>query len=217
MITANQEIGKEAAEVFAALLRGETVEETNLLLVAPKCLQNKVLDMIDNEIDHVKKGENGYIGIKINSLTDKVIINKLIEASQTGVKIEMIIRGICCLIPDVKGYTENIKVVSIVGRFLEYSRIYRFGTKKREKVYIASADFMTRNTVRRVEVAAPVLDEKLKERLDWMFKTMMNDDEKGKCLTSKGNYMDRNLSDVKLDSQEMFYAAAYSNAEKAVK
>ena len=217
LITANQEIGKEAAEVFAALLRGETVEETNLLLVAPKCLQNKVLDMIDEEIAHVKNGEEGYIGIKINSLTDKVIINKLVEASQAGVKIEMIVRGICCLIPDVKGYTENIKVVSIVGRFLEHSRIYRFGTKEREKVYIASADFMTRNTVRRVEVAAPVLDEKLKERLDWMFEAMMNDDEKGKCLTSKGNYVDRSLNEVKLNSQEMFYAMAYSNAEKTAK
>lgn len=214
LITANQEIGKEAAEVFAALLRGETVEQTNLLLVAPKCLQNKVLDMIDEEITHAKNGEDGYIGIKINSLTDKVIINKLIEASQAGVKIEMIVRGICCLIPEVKDYTENIKVVSIVGRFLEHSRIYRFGTKEREKVYIASADFMTRNTVRRVEVAAPVLDEKLKERLDWMFETMMNDDEKGKCLTAKGTYVDRNLNEVKLNSQDLFYAMAYSNAEK---
>ena len=214
LITANQEIGKEAAEVFAALLRGETVETTNLLLVAPKCLQNKVLEMIDEEISHVKQGEEGYVGIKINSLTDKVIINKLIEASQAGVKIEMIVRGICCLIPEVKGYTENVRVVSIVGRFLEHSRIYRFGTKEREKVYIASADFMTRNTIRRVEVAAPVLDEKLRERLDWMFETMMKDDEKGKSLTSKGNYVDRNLNDVKLNSQEMFYAIAYSNAEK---
>ncbi len=214
LITANQEIGKEAAEVFAALLRGEVVEETNILLVAPKCLQNKVLDMIDEEISHVKNGEEGYVGVKINSLTDKVIINKLIEASQAGVKIEMIVRGICCLIPEVKGYTENIKVVSIVGRFLEHSRIYRFGTKEREKVYIASADFMTRNTIRRVEVAAPVLDEKLKERLNWMFETMMQDDEKGKRLTEKGYYVDRDLNEVKLNSQEMFYAMAYSNAEK---
>ena len=214
LITANQEIGKEAAEVFAALLKGETVEQTNVLLVAPKCLQNKVLDMIDEEIAHVKNGEEGYIGIKINSLTDKVIINKLVEASQAGVKIEMIVRGICCLIPGIKGYTENIQIVSIVGRFLEHSRIYRFGTKEREKVYIASADFMTRNTVRRVEVAAPVLDEKLKARLDWMFETMMNDDEKGKSLTEKGTYVDRSLNDVKMNSQEMFYAMAYSNAEK---
>mgnify|MGYP004503891147 CR=1 FL=1 len=191
LLTGNQEIGKEAAEVFAALLKGEVVEKSNLLLVAPKCLQNRVLDMIQEEIDQVKQGKEGYIGIKINSLTDKVIINKLVEASQAGVKIEMVVRGICCLIPEIKGYTENI--------------------------YIASADFMTRNTVRRVEVAAPVLDEKLKERLDWMFATMMNDDEKGKRLTETGNYADRNLNDVRLNSQEIFYAMAYSNAEKMQK
>ena len=217
LITGNQEIGKEAAEVFAALLRGETVEETHLLLVAPKCLQNKVLDMIEEEIQHVKNGEEGYIGIKINSLTDKVIISKLVEASQAGVKIEMIVRGICCLIPGVKGYTENITVISIVWRFLEHSRIYRFGTKERENVYIASADFMTRNTLRRVEVAAPVLDERLKNQLDWMFETMMKDDEKGKCLTEKGIYVDRNLHVQKLNSQECFYEAAYANAEKRQK
>lgn len=217
LITGNQEIGKEAAEVFAALLRGETVEETHLLLVAPKCLQNKVLDMIEEEIQYVKNGEEGYIGIKINSLTDKVIISKLVEASQAGVKIEMIVRGICCLIPGVKGYTENITVISIVGRFLEHSRIYRFGTKERENVYIASADFMTRNTLRRVEVAAPVLDERLKNQLDWMFETMMKDDEKGKCLTEKGIYVDRNLHVQKLNSQECFYEAAYANAEKRQK
>ena len=217
LITANQDIGKEAAEVFASLLRGETVEKTEHLLVAPKCLQNKVIDMIDEEIQHVKNGEEGYIGVKINSLTDKDIIDKLIEASQAGVKIEMIIRGICCLIPGVKGYTENIKVVSIVGRFLEHSRIYRFGTKNREKVYIASADFMTRNTVRRVEVAAPVLDNDLKKRLDNMFEIMLNDDEKGKLLTSKGKYVDQDINKEKVNSQEIFYEMAYKNAENKEK
>ena len=215
LITANQAIGKEAAEVFAALLKGETVERTDLLLVAPNCLQNRVLEMIDEEIAQVKQGNEGYIGIKINSLTDKAIITKLVEASQAGVTIEMIVRGICCLIPGIEGYTENIKVVSIVGRFLEHSRIYRFGTKEREKVYLASADFMTRNTIRRVEVAAPVLDKTLKERLDWMFETMMKDNEKGKCLTASGNYVDRESNGTKLNSQELFYAMAYSNAEKA--
>ena len=213
LITANQAIGKEAAEVFACLLKGETVGESHLLLVAPKCLQNKVLDMIDEEIRHATAGEEAYIGIKINSLTDKVIIEKLVEASKAGVKIEMIVRGICCLLPGVKGYTENITVVSIVGRFLEHSRIYRFGTGEREKVYIASADFMTRNTVRRVEVAVPILDSTLRSRLDEMFDIMMKDDEKGKLLTAKGMYMDRDLQEVKLDSQEFFYAMAYSAAE----
>lgn len=214
LITANREIGKEAADIFAALLRGETVEETNILLVAPKCLQNKILDMIEEEIVHVKNGEEGYIGVKINSLTDKVIIDKLVEASKAGVRIEMIVRGICCLIPGVKNCTENIKVVSIVGRFLEHSRIYRFGTKEREKLFIASADFMTRNTVRRVEVAVPILDQGLREQLDWMFDTMMNDDEKGKCLNEKGVYEDRELNKVKINSQELFYEMAYRNAER---
>ena len=214
LITANREIGKEAADIFAALLRGETVEETNILLVAPKCLQNKILDMIEDEIVHVKNGEEGYIGVKINSLTDKVIIDKLVEASKAGVRIEMIVRGICCLIPGVKNCTENIKVVSIVGRFLEHSRIYRFGTKEREKLFIASADFMTRNTVRRVEVAVPILDQGLREQLDWMFDTMMNDDEKGKCLNEKGVYEDRELNKVKINSQELFYEMAYRNAER---
>ena len=214
LITAKQEIGKEAAEVFACLLRGETIEETHVLLVAPKCLQNKVLDMIDDEICHAKNREEAYIGIKINSLTDKVIIEKLVEASQAGVKIEMVVRGICCLIPGIPGYTENIKIISIVGRFLEHSRIYRFGTPEREKIYIASADFMTRNTIRRVEVAAPVLDDTLRARLDEMFDTMMKDDEKGKELTSNGTYVDRRVNAEKLDSQELFYEMAYKNAEK---
>lgn len=159
-------------------------------------------------------GKEAYVGIKINSLTDKVIIEKLVEASQVGVKIEMIVRGICCMIPGIKGYTENIKVISIVGRFLEHSRIYRFGTPDREKVYIASADYMTRNTLRRVEVAAPVLDDTLRERLDWMFDTMMKDDEKGKELTADGDYVDRDINEEKLDSQEVFYETAYKNTEK---
>ena len=145
LITGNQEIGKEAAEVFAALLRGETVEETHLLLVAPKCLQNKVLDMIEEEIQHVKNGEEGYIGIKINSLTDKVIISKLVEASQAGVKIEMIVRGICCLIPGVKGYTENITVISIVGRFPgTFSNLSIWNERKRECVYCLSRFYDTK-------------------------------------------------------------------------
>ena len=214
LITARQEIGKEAAEIFASLLRGEVVEETNYLLVAPKCLQNKVLFMMDEEIQKAKQGEDAYIGIKINSLTDKTIIDKLAEASQAGVKIEMIVRGICCLIPGVKGYTENMKVISIVGRFLEHSRIYRFGTREREKVYIGSADFMTRNTIRRVEVAVPILDKQIQSRLDHMFEMMMNDDEKGKELIRKGIYVSRELNEVKMDSQELFYAMAYSQAEK---
>ena len=175
LMTANVDIALEAAEVFQALSMGETVEETDHLLVAPHCLQNKVLHMIDREIEHAKAGEPAYIGLKMNSLTDKKIMEKLIKASKAGVKIDMVIRGICCLIPGVKGETDNIQVRSIVGRYLEHSRIYIFGTKGREKVYIASADFMTRNTLRRVEVAVPIYNTDIKMQLIEMFITMLSD------------------------------------------
>ena len=214
LITANQEIGKEVANIFAALLRGEVIEESEHLLVAPKCLQNKILDMIDDEIKHVRKGDEGYIGIKINSLTDKDIIEKLVEASKAGVRIEMIVRGICCLIPGIKGVTDNITVISIVGRFLEHSRIYRFGTKEREKVFIGSADYMTRNTLRRVEVATPIYDDEIRERIDSMFEIMMKDDEKGKILNKKGLYEDRQINECKLNSQELFYKMAYGEIKQ---
>ena len=213
LITANQEIGAEAAAVFAALLKGETVDETKELLVAPNCLQNKIAAFIDEEIEKVKRGENGYIGIKINSLTDKVLIDKLIEASQAGVCIELIVRGICCLKPGIQNETQNITVISIVGRFLEHSRIYRFGKGADEKVYIASADFMTRNTVRRVEVAVPIYDEAIRKRICHIFDTIMQDDEKGKVQNAQGIYEDRNLGEKKLDSQEYFYEEAYQAVE----
>ena len=209
LITARQSIGAEAAEVFTALQKGQVVEHTNELLVAPKCLQNKVVDMIDAEIEKVKQGSTGYVGVKINSLTDKVLIDKMIEASQAGVKIDLIVRGICCLKPGVKGMTENIHVISVVGRFLEHSRIYRFGRGDEEKIYIASADFMTRNTVRRVEVAAPIYDQDIRTRIRHIFDTMMMDDEKGKEQNSEGEYCDRSVNAEKLNSQEFFYQEAY--------
>ena len=209
LITARQSIGAEAAEIFTALQKGEVVEHTNELLVAPKCLQNKVVDMIDAEIEKVKQGSTGYVGVKINSLTDKVLIDKMIEASQAGVKIDLIVRGICCLKPGVKGMTENIHVISVVGRFLEHSRIYRFGRGDEEKIYIASADFMTRNTVRRVEVAAPIYDQDIRTRIRHIFDTMMMDDEKGKEQNSEGEYCDRSVNAEKLNSQELFYQEAY--------
>ena len=212
LITANPKIGAEAAKVFTVLQRGEVMEQTEHLLVAPKCLQNKVVAMMDEEIEKAKNGKEGYIGVKINSLTDKVLIDKLIEASQAGVKIELIVRGICCLKPGVKGYTENITIISIVGRFLEHSRIYRFGTGETEKMYIASADFMTRNTTRRVEVAVPIWDEKIKQRVRDMFDTMMKDNEKGKIQNAEGAYLDRITEGTeKINSQELFYQQAYDS------
>ena len=217
-MTANEKIGEEAAEVFHALCLEQLVEKTKYLLVAPKCLQSKVLAMIDEEIKKAKEGKSAYIGAKMNALTDKVIIDKLIEASKAGVKIKLIIRGICCLIPGVEGYTENIRVISIVGRYLEHSRIYLFGAEEETaKVYIASADFMTRNTTKRVEVAAPVWDETIKERIMDMFHLMLKDNVKARELGSDGNYSKVSDSDVKLNSQEYFFAMSYQQAENAEK
>ena len=214
LMTANVEIGVEAAKVFQALSMEETVDNVEHLLVAPRCLQNRILSMIDEEISYAKEGKEAYIGLKMNSLTDKKIIDKLIEASQAGVKIDMVIRGICCLIPGVKGKTENIQVRSIVGRFLEHSRIYIFGTQEREKIYIASADFMTRNTLRRVEVAAPIYDKDLKAQLEEMFITMLSDNQKARQEDSHGNYEIVAVQETLLNSQEFFYDQAYMNAQK---
>lgn len=214
LMTANVEIGVEAAKVFQALSMEETVDNVEHLLVAPRCLQSRILSMIDEEISYAKEGKEAYIGLKMNSLTDKKIIDKLIEASQAGVKIDMVIRGICCLIPGVKGKTENIQVRSIVGRFLEHSRIYIFGTQEREKIYIASADFMTRNTLRRVEVAAPIYDKDLKVQLEEMFITMLSDNQKARQEDSHGNYEIVAVQETPLNSQEFFYDQAYMNAQK---
>lgn len=210
LMTYDQKIGQEASAVFQALAKGETIDETHDLLVAPKCLQNKVIDMIGEEISCAQKGEEAYIGIKINSLTDKKIMDKLIEASQAGVHIDLIVRGICCMIPGVTGMTENIRVISIVGRFLEHSRIYIFGTKEREKVYIASADYMTRNTIHRVEVAAPVYDPDVKERIKKMFAVMLRDNRQARLMGADGNYVRITNDEEPVNSQEYFYAEAYS-------
>ena len=212
LMTADPKIGTEAAQVFQALAMGETVEDMDHLLVAPKCLQNKVLAMIDAEIEHAKAGEPSYIGLKMNSLTDKRIIDKLAEASCAGVHVDMIVRGICCLIPEVEGKTENIHIISIVGRFLEHSRIYIFGTQERAKIYIASADFMTRNTLRRVEVAAPIEDPDIRMQIQEMFVTMLSDNRKARKMNSKGNYKIEESDNAPLNSQEVFLQQAYANA-----
>nr|WP_295272072.1 polyphosphate kinase 1 [uncultured Blautia sp.] len=216
LMTADPKIGTEAARVFQALAMGETVEDMDHLLVAPKCLQNKVLAMIDEEIEHAKVGEQAYIGLKMNSLTDKRIMNKLVEASCAGVHIDMVVRGICCLIPGVKGQTENIHIISIVGRFLEHSRIYIFGTQERAKIYISSADFMTRNTLRRVEVAAPIEDPDIRMQIQEMFVTMLSDNRKARTMNNKGNYKIEPSDNAPLNSQEVFQEQAYDNAAPVV-
>jgi len=210
VMTHDQEIGREAAEVFRALSMGETVKETERLLVAPNCLQDKVLAMIDGEIARAREGKDAYIGVKINSLTDKIIMDKLVEASCAGVKVDLIVRGICCLIAGVPGKTENIRVVSIVGRFLEHSRIYIFGSRGRAKVYIASADFMTRNTLRRVEVAAPIESETLKNRVIDMFELMLGDNVQARVMRQDGSYARRQPGEeAPRNTQELLYQQAY--------
>ncbi len=212
LMTGNQSIGAEAARVFNALSLGEVMKRTEHLLVAPKCLQNKVIDKIDREIQIAKDGGEGYIGVKINSLTDKKIIDKLIEASQAGVKIEMVIRGICCLHPGVKGKTDNIRIISIVGRFLEHSRIYIFGKGEREEMFIGSADFMTRNTVRRVEVATPLYDKDIRDRVRSFFQLQMSDNVKARELKKDGSYDYVKHTKPEIDSQSIFYEEAYKAA-----
>ena len=212
LMTADEQIGMDAARVFQALTKGETVEESDHLLVAPKCLQNRIIDMIGEEIEHKKNGEEAYIGLKLNSLTDKKIIDKLVEASQAGVHIDMIIRGISCLIPGVEGQTENIRIISIVGRFLEHSRIYIFGCGERRKYYISSADFMTRNTVKRVEVAAPVCAPAVKERIQGIFDLMLSDNKKAREEDSEGNYTLVKCEGEPVNSQEALYQEAYDKA-----
>ena len=212
LMTADEQIGMDAARVFQALTKGETVEESDHLLVAPKCLQNRIIDMIGEEIEHKKNGEEAYIGLKLNSLTDKKIIDKLVEASQAGVHIDMIIRGISCLIPGVEGQTENIRIISIVGRFLEHSRIYIFGCGERRKYYISSADFMTRNTVKRVEVAAPVCAPAIKERIQGIFDLMLSDNKKAREEDPEGNYTLVKCEGEPVNSQEALYQEAYDKA-----
>ena len=201
LMTADQEIGEEASEVFQRLCLGQVMKETKHLLVAPKCLRNKILDKIDGQIARAKKGEPAYVGAKMNSLTDKCIIEKLIEASRAGVEIELIVRGSCCLVAGVPGATENITVRSIVGRYLEHSRIYIFGC---DDVYIASADFMTRNTTRRVEVAAPVCDPDIKARVLHIFHVLMSDNVKARVQMADGQYVHVAAEEPLINAQEYF-------------
>lgn len=215
LLTANQDIGAEAAVVFNALSTNTIVEHTNKLLVAPRCLQNKIIEMIDGEIAAAERGEPAFIGLKLNSLTDKILMDKLIEASQKGVKIRMVIRGICCLVAGVEGFTENIEITSIVGRYLEHSRIYIFGTEQRRKIYISSADFMTRNTLRRVEVAVPIYDVRVRKRIMHIFNILTHDNVKARKMLSDGTYIHINSDGEQIDSQAYFIREAYSNAERS--
>ena len=210
LITADQNIGHDAAEFFRNMAIGNLEEEYKTLMVAPRCMKSRIMELIDEEI---KKGKDGQIIFKVNSVTDLEVINKLSEASCAGVRIMMLVRGICCLLPGVPGYTENIRVFSIVGRYLEHSRIYSFGAGSEQKLYISSADLMTRNMQRRVEVAVPIYAPHIRERVNHILDIYFRDTAKARELKSDGNY--ERFPDCKtgLSAQEQFMAEALENAD----
>ncbi len=214
LMTANKEIGADASVVFNSLFMGNMVESSNHLLVAPLCFKSRIIELIDNEIAVAKLGQPALIQLKMNSVSDRVLIDKLIEASKAGVQVKMIVRGILCMRTGVEGQTENIKAISIVGRFLEHSRIYVFGAEERRKVYIASADFMTRNTERRVEVAAPVYDKRLQKELLDVMEVMFRDNVKARIQLPDGSYTHVRGDGEPLDAQAYFYEKAYEMAEQ---
>lgn len=209
LITANQMIGADAAEFFKNMSIANLQGHYHHLLVAPVSLKSTVLNLMDREI---AKGTEGRIFIKINSLTDAEIIDKLSEASCAGVSIRMVIRGICCLLPGIPGKTENIQISSVVGRYLEHSRIYCFGSGEDERMYISSADFMTRNTERRVEAACPIYDEKCRTKIHRIIETLEYDNRKARVLMADGSYVEKDQSQEPLDSQQFLMALAEQEA-----
>jgi len=215
LMTADADIAADAENVFECLQRNTFVEESKKLLVAPLCLQNRILEMCDEEMEIAKLGGSAYIGVKINSLTNREIIDKLAECSQAGVKIELFVRGICCLVPGIEGVTENVSVRSVVGRFLEHSRIYIFGPPDRSKMYIGSADFMTRNTEKRVEVAVPILDRRIKNKIYGAFNIAFGNDIKARVMQNDGTYVKQVPADGEtfINSQETLYDEAYKSAQ----
>ncbi len=214
LMTASHDIGADAAKVFNSLALGEVVEDAGCLLVAPAGLASRVTEMIDNEINEARAGNPAYLGFKLNGLTDRRIIEKLSEASCAGVKIDLLVRGICCLVGGVPGATENIRVCSIVGRYLEHARVYLFGPEGRRKVYISSADFMERNTRHRVEVAAPVYDPALCAQLERMFFDQLRDNVKRRVQGPDGVYVYAGGDQEPFNAQEHFIQQAYDGAWK---
>ena len=205
LITADKGIGEDAAVFFKNMSIGNLNGSYQHIIVSPTSLKPKVLSLMDEEI---KKGTNGRIIMKMNSVTDVDFIQKVSEASNAGVKVDLIVRGICCILPGVKGYTENLRVTSIVGRYLEHPRIFLFGTGADQKIYIGSADMMTRNTEKRVEVACPVYDETIRKQLTHMLKIMLADNVKARELKSDGKYYMIEKGTSKVNSQEYFMREA---------
>ena len=205
LITADKGIGEDAAVFFKNMSIGNLNGSYQHIIVSPTSLKPKVLSLMDEEI---KKGTNGRIIMKMNSVTDVDFIQKVSEASNAGVKVDLIVRGICCILPGVKGYTENLRVTSIVGRYLEHPRIFLFGTGADQNIYIGSADMMTRNTEKRVEVACPVYDETIRKQLTHMLKIMLADNVKARELKSDGKYYMKEKGTSKVNSQEYFMREA---------
>jgi len=199
LLTSNQEIGADADQFFKNMALANLRGNYNHLIASPVTLKSTVLKLIEEEI---KKGDNGRIIVKINSLTDVDIIDKLKKASVAGVKIDLIVRGICCIIPGIPGETDNITVRSIVGRFLEHSRIYIFGTGTEEKMYIASADFMTRNTERRVEVGCPIFETEIRAKIHHIIDLLLKDNLKARKLLSDGTYVKLPEGEIGVNAQK---------------
>lgn len=205
LMTSNPAIGKDAAEFFKNMSIGNLDGSYDYIIVSPTSLKQKVLHLIDEEI---KKGSNGRIVMKMNSLTDVDFISKISEASKAGVRVDLIVRGICCILPGVPGYTENVRSMSIVGRYLEHARIFSFGTGAAQKIYIGSADMMTRNTEKRVEVACPIIDEHIRRQINHYLRIMLNDNVKSRILQSDGTFVKRNVTGTPVDSQALFMEEA---------
>lgn len=210
LITENQEIGEDAAVFFKNMSIGNLDGEYEHLLVSPTSLKQKILRFMDEEI---QKGSKGHIIMKMNSLTDMDFIRKVSEASCAGVKVELIVRGICCILPGIEGKTENLSVISIVGRYLEHARIFCFGEGADQKIFIGSADMMTRNTEKRVEVACPVFDPTVKKRINHMLQIMLTDNVKARVLTSSGIYVEKS-GEKNINSQETFMLEAIADAKR---
>lgn len=212
LITADSSIGEDAADFFQNLTIGNVQGKYRRLLVSPYGLKSGIIELIRREAEKAREGRSARIIAKMNSLTDKDVIDELIDASRAGVKISLIIRSICCLRPGIPGSTDNIEVRSIVGRFLEHSRVYCFGEGDDKKVYLSSADMMTRNTTRRVEIAVPVLDRRIAAEIYTMLETMLRDNLKARIIGESGDYNTINGGSVKLDSQMTFYLLAVKQA-----
>lgn len=210
-ITANHTIGEDAASVFRSLCMSETVASTKSLWVAPECYKSNLLEMIDLEIKRQSEFHDGYIGIKINSINDMDVMDKLISASNYGVKIELFVRGICCLRPGISGYTENIVIKSIVGRYLEHSRIFCFGQGPRQRLFIGSGDLLNRNTKRRVEVFAEVTDSPVKKDVLTILEACRMDNQKAWIMLPDGSYTKVHEPTNKSMNSQQFLTQYFAN------